>query len=180
MAFREKIESFISDSILFGLATATRVRLKNNAGIFEARNNADAAYIIGRGADPVGNDDWVTLRYLNNTPPTGSVQVLQYTITAAGGATQDSTFSIPAGNVVYEAREEVTVAWSPGTTIDVGDTATPDLLIATADVDEESVDTYVIPQRTSWPIPSVVRATVGGAPVAGTSVITVFYGTPRS
>jgi hypothetical protein len=177
MSFRDKIESLITDAVLFGLATATRVRLKNSAGVLEARNNADTLYIIGRGADPVGANDWVTLGYL--TANGGNYQVLQYTITAAGGATQDSTTSIPAGNVVYEAREDVTVAWSVGATVNVGDTATPALIIATADVDEQSVDTYVIPQRTTWPIASVVRSTIAGAPAVGTSVITVFYGTPH-
>jgi hypothetical protein len=65
MGVRAKIYSFITDSILFGAGlSSARVRLKNNASVLEARNAADAAFVIGRGADPVGNDDWVTLRYL--------------------------------------------------------------------------------------------------------------------
>lgn len=71
MGLRDKIGQFISDTLAFGLATATRVRLKNNGGIFEARNNADLAYIIGRGADPVGDDDWTTKRYVDNTVISG-------------------------------------------------------------------------------------------------------------
>jgi hypothetical protein len=177
MAYREKLASIIGDSVRIGLATASRVLLKNNAGVFEARNNADAAYIVGRGADPVGANDWVTLQYL--TANSANYQVIQYTITAAGGATQDSVTSIPAGAVVFETREEVTIAWSPGTTIDVGDTATPALLIATADVDNLSTDIYAFPGNTPWVGASVVRATIGGAPGAGASVITVFYATPK-
>lgn len=73
MSFRAKIQSFISSAILFGVATATRVRLKNNGGVLEARDNADAAFIVGRGADPIGNDDWVTLRFLRAR--TGFVEV---------------------------------------------------------------------------------------------------------
>lgn len=176
MAFRDKLSSIIGDFLLIGLTTASRIRIKNNAGVMEARNNADSDFIVGRGADPVAANDWVTLQYLSANG--GNFQVLQYTITAAGGATQDSASSIAAGNVVYEAREDVTIAWSAGTAISVGNTATPALIIATADVDEESVDTYAIPQRTAWPIDSVVRASVVGAPGVGESVITVLYGTP--
>lgn len=178
MAYREKLASIIGDSLRIGLTTASRILLKNNVGVFEARDNADAAYIIGRGADPVGNNDWVTLQYLNANG--GNYQVIQYTITAAGGATQDSVTSIPAGAVVFETWEEVTIAWSGGTTINIGDTSTPALLVATADVDETSTDIYAFPGNTPWPGASVVRATIGGAPGAGASKITVFYATPKT
>lgn len=178
MAFREKIESLIASIVRIGTATATRIALKNNGGVAEFRNNADAAFIVTRGADPVGVNDFVTLGYFNTNPPAGTTAVVRFTITAAGGATQDSVTSIPAGNRIFEAREEVVTPWSAGTTVNVGNTATPNLLIATADVDEESADTYVIPQDTAWPINSVVRATVGGAPGVGSSIITVFFATP--
>lgn len=69
MATRAKIQSFITDAILFGLASATRVRLKNSGGVLEARDNADAAYIIGRGADPVGVSDWTTKNYVDTNAP---------------------------------------------------------------------------------------------------------------
>lgn len=60
----EKLRGITGSLFSFGLANVTTVlNLKNNAGIFEVRNAADAAYIIGRGADPVGDDDWVTRRY---------------------------------------------------------------------------------------------------------------------
>lgn len=75
MAFRAKIQSFISDAILFGIATSDRVRLKNNSGILEARNNADSSFIIGRGSDPVGDDDWTTKRYVDNLVVKGTAIV---------------------------------------------------------------------------------------------------------
>ena len=38
-------------------------QIKNNAGVIEHRNAADAAFVIARGADPVGADDLTTKRY---------------------------------------------------------------------------------------------------------------------
>ncbi len=39
-------------------------RLKDESGVVSARDTTDTAYAITRGADPVGEDDLVTLRYL--------------------------------------------------------------------------------------------------------------------
>jgi len=39
-------------------------KVKNSTGVIEARNNADAAYAVVRGADPVGSNDFVTKQYL--------------------------------------------------------------------------------------------------------------------
>lgn len=63
MSLRAKISAVIGNTLAIGLTTASRVLLKNNGGVFEARDNADAAYIIGRGADPVAANDWVTYQY---------------------------------------------------------------------------------------------------------------------
>jgi len=41
-------------------------RIKENAGVIEARNAADADYVIVRGADPVNDNDLVTKKYLEN------------------------------------------------------------------------------------------------------------------
>lgn len=38
-------------------------QLKNNSGVVEHRNAGDSAFVIARGADPVGNDDFVTKRF---------------------------------------------------------------------------------------------------------------------
>lgn len=38
-------------------------QVKANSGAVELRNSTDAAFVIGRGADPVGDDDFVTKRY---------------------------------------------------------------------------------------------------------------------
>jgi hypothetical protein len=39
-------------------------RIKNVAGVVEARNNADSAYAVVRGDHPIGLNDFVTLQYL--------------------------------------------------------------------------------------------------------------------
>ena len=51
-------------------------RVKNNAGVIEARNTADNAFAVVRAADPVGLDDVVTKRYLetrSNVIVTGKI-----------------------------------------------------------------------------------------------------------
>jgi len=181
MAFREKLTSIIGSILRIGTTTASRIAIKNNAGVMEARDNADAAYINVRGADPVIDDDLVTLRYFNAVPPAGGVAVIRYTVTFSGGAAQDSVTSMPAGARVLEAREEVTVTWNGvGASVNVGDTTTPAAFIATADVDLTTADLYAFPQDTAVTGPSVVRSTVtaGAGATQGTSIITVFFAVP--
>jgi len=45
---------------------ATQVRLKNNAGVIEARDKDDAAYVILRALSPVGDNDLVTKYYADS------------------------------------------------------------------------------------------------------------------
>ena len=40
-------------------------QLKNNTGVFEARNSADAAFVIVRGDTPVGVNDLTTKQYVD-------------------------------------------------------------------------------------------------------------------
>jgi pyridoxal/pyridoxine/pyridoxamine kinase len=40
------------------------VRIKSNSGVLEARNNADGAFAIVRGADPVGDNDVIINKIL--------------------------------------------------------------------------------------------------------------------
>jgi hypothetical protein len=72
-------------------------KLKNSAGILEARNNADTTYAVLRAADPVGEQDVVTKRFFErnahltvvgqidgNTPP-AVVNGAIFICTTAGG-----------------------------------------------------------------------------------------------
>ena len=40
------------------------VQWKDSSGAVEARNTGDTGYVVARGADPVGNNDFVTKQYL--------------------------------------------------------------------------------------------------------------------
>lgn len=62
----------ISSSVEFGKGGS---RIKESSGIIEARNNADGAYVIVRGLDPVGDSDLVTKQYLTTGASGGIVSV---------------------------------------------------------------------------------------------------------
>lgn len=74
-------------------------KIKSVSGVLEVRNNLDNAYARVRGADPVSDNDFVTLRYLRtrgaqitvtgqingNSPPTPPDGVV-YIVTTSGGS----------------------------------------------------------------------------------------------
>ncbi len=49
-------------------SASSGIKLKNNAGVFEARNSADSAYAIIRSAYPSGDNDVVTKGYVDGIP----------------------------------------------------------------------------------------------------------------
>jgi hypothetical protein len=73
-------------------------RLKNNSGVVEHRNSADSAFVIVRGAHPIGENDLVTKRYLEERAdvrvtgqidggsPPAVVAGAVYIVTTAGGS----------------------------------------------------------------------------------------------
>jgi len=96
MAHKDYSQSGIGSTVELGKAGA---KVKNSSGVVEARNNADDAYAIVRGATPVGDDDlatkaWVEKRYgisvvgqINGgSPPAASVLGQVFLCTTAGGA----------------------------------------------------------------------------------------------
>lgn len=72
-------------------------RFKDTSGIVEFKNNADDAYIVVRAADPVADNDIVTLRYvrtqanvivtgqIDGTSPPAAVNGAVYVVTTTGG-----------------------------------------------------------------------------------------------
>lgn len=73
-------------------------KVKANTGVVELRDNADTAYAVARGADPVGDDDLVTKRYLDTrasiavtgqidggSPPAAGTAGRIYVVTTSGG-----------------------------------------------------------------------------------------------
>jgi hypothetical protein len=82
MPLRSKIRGTIETIFSLGLGGPN---LKNNGGVVENRNAADAAFVVARGADPVAANDFVTLEYLQNNA------VANVWTTVVAGATQAIT-----------------------------------------------------------------------------------------
>lgn len=74
-------------------------RVKNNSDVIEHRNNADDDFVVTRGAPPVGDNDYVTKKYLETSasisvsgqidggsPPAGSFTGEIRIVTTAGGS----------------------------------------------------------------------------------------------
>lgn len=175
MPVMEKLRGIIGNILSIGLANVTTViNLKNNAGVFEARNAADAAYIVGRGADPVTDDDWVTLRYYK-----GAVNVIQFNVALV---TASSTTLIPANAQVLSASIEVLVPYTGGTSLTLGNvTIGAAGFMAAGSNDPTVVNTYTVEQDTdNGAAAVVVRCTVAGGPIAGSSKVSIWYTEPEA
>jgi hypothetical protein len=143
----------------------------------EARNAANAAYVVARGASPVGANDFVTLGSVPGL--TGPVNAIRFAI--GTGAAQASVTGIPAGAVIMRALLDVTTPYSGGTTITVGSSGTAALLMAAADSTPTTADIYQADQDTAWDVgASTVRVAVAGAPAAGAGFCTVYYSIPNA
>ena len=106
MAFFSKLRGTFSTLFQIG---EQGPQLKNNAGVVEARNSADAAFVKVRGADPVIADDLVTKRYGDANYVTAlalSVHVIA------------ASFTVTAGNSAYISRY---IEISDNITLEIGD-----------------------------------------------------------
>jgi hypothetical protein len=74
-------------------------KVRNNSNVIELRNNADTAMAVGRGADPVGSSDFVTLGYLLTSQ---AITVIG-NIYDSGGATPASAQFVGAGQAGFIA-----------------------------------------------------------------------------
>jgi hypothetical protein len=106
----------------------------------------------------------------------GAVRAIIYPI--GTGAMQDSTNTIPVLAVILQCSVEILVPYTLGTTIKVGNTVTDDLIQTTTDNDAELAGIYEKGQNTTWPILSVVRTTVVGAPAVGSGNTIILYCVP--
>lgn len=247
--------------------------LKNNAGTIEARDAADAAFAIVRGAVPVGNDDLATKTYVDTlstrtivsdqwdggvalpantgvehfyvvtttggfaaigqllwddgsgvgtvavlpavdgrmivttmaftggaislsaeslyawdattstwinaggSSMSGALRVIRYAVGTAG--TQDSASQIPGNAVILRARLNVTMPYSGGASVKIGQAGSLSLLQSTTDNHPQAAHIYERSQETAWGgVALVVRTTVTGAPAAGAGFVTIEYSVP--
>lgn len=144
------------------------VKIKNNAGVFEARNNADSALAVARAADPVSDTDLVTLGYLKrranvtvveqidgNTPPVGNFNGEIRIVTAAGG-----TFALK--ELYY---------WNSGTAAWVQMQVFTNMVIAIAIALTGGTDTYLADHLYTWDADTSAWVDVGPAGASGKTEI---------
>jgi len=118
---------------------------------------------------------WTGSTWQNMAPTVaGVVQCIDFSIGTAGS--QSSVTTIPAGAIVLRCEVKITVAYSAGATIAVGQTGTTNLLQTTSDNFPTVVDEYDAPQRTDWGGSALaVLVTIAGSPSAGAGKVTVLY-----
>lgn len=108
----------------------------------------------------------------------GAIRELRMTL--GFGATQTSTAKIQANAIVTEATLDITLAFSPGTTMTIGRVGSLALLQSTSDNLATVAGMYQSMQDTDWGVTELgVVVTVGGVvPVAGTGFCIVKYTMP--
>jgi len=125
------------------------------------------------------NTVWVKIGDIGSL--SGAIREIRYVID--NSASQDSTSSIPANNRIVFCSLEITTPYSGGATISVGNTATVDLFMGTAQNRPQNPagSIFTVEQDTAQgAAATVVRTTVGGAPAAGAGVVVVRYCTPNA
>lgn len=158
----------------FQVGGATGPGINNNGGNLEARNSANNAYAILRGATPVGANDLATKAYVDTGGASAAIMEVRYVI--GTGAAQSSATSIPAGATIVEATVSITTPYSGGTTIAIGQSGSTALLQATGDNVATLANQYQSMQDTPWGAsPLAVLATIAGAPSVGAGVVIVKY-----
>lgn len=156
-------------------------QLKNNGGIIEARNSADAAYVIARALDPVGNQDLVTLGYFNShNEGAAGIELVKMPLARA---TKVSTATIPDNSIIRFAIIDVTTLYDGTTpTFTVKRTGDATVIpIDTGDSDLTQVNTFQVEQTKSWGATGAgtVTATFAGTGnTVGASVLYIGYSTP--
>ena len=171
MSLWSKIRGTIETAFQLGLKGP---QWKNNAGIIESRDAADAAFVIVRGATPVNANDLVTKAYADSGSVIvdGGVQEIRF---ALGTATANSTTSVPNNAIVISAELDVTTPYTAAATISIGTAGSPSALQATSDNNPQAAGIYQVMQDTAYPGPATIQATVAGGPIAGVAQVIVRY-----
>jgi hypothetical protein len=120
---------------------------------------------------------WIKVSDVGNV--SGAMRVVRFAID--NSTPQDSTLAIPAGNVVHGCLLKIVNPYSGGSSIQIGDQTTANLLMDTTDNNptKPAGTIFDVPQDTEWPTGDEVRVTVGGAPAAGDAIVVVFFSNPN-
>ena len=155
-------------------------QVKNNAGVVEMRDPADAAFVITRGLAPVAANDYVTKGHFdaNNDAATG-VTVVRMPLAIA---TKVSTGTVPDNAEIVDAWIQVTTAYDAGALFDIKRTGDAGVApMGTGDSDLATVGTYHVPQdRVNWGSTGLgtVTATLTNIPTVGVAELFIAYVTP--
>lgn len=177
MSWFSKIRGTVETLFQLGLGGPN---LKNNAGVIEARNAGDSAFVIGRGLDPVANNDWVTLGYFNaNNDAATGLTVVRMPLALA---TKVSTTTIPDNAIVrwcvldIETAYDASAQWNVQRTGDA--TVAP---MGVNDNDAATISQYEVPQITNWGATGAgtVTATLTNSPTVGAATLYIAYTTPN-
>jgi hypothetical protein len=122
---------------------------------------------------------WTGSAWLDISP---SISGVTYMIrTALALATASSATQIPANAIIYDARLDVTTAYSAGTTISLGITGTVALFMATGDNTATVLGLYQVMQDASvGASAAALLGTVTGSPSVGAAQMIVLYSVPNA
>jgi len=176
MAFLSKVRGTIFTLFRIGNSGP---QVKNNSGVIEMRDSADAAFAITRGLDPVGVNDYVTKNYHDTN--NDAAQGLTYVKLPLALATKVSTSALPDNAIVRDVVVDVTAVYDASATFDAKRTgdATKELF-ATSDVDLATVGQYHVPHILDWEATGAgtVTATLTNSPTVGAADVYIGYVTP--
>lgn len=197
MAIKDDIRGIIGTILQIGLGGPN---IKNNSGTLEIKNAADSAYApLSSSLINLYNSTFrgtisgafTANRVIAVQDISGTLALLT-DITASAGSklteiqfptalvTVDSVATIPINAQVVMALIDVTTPYSPGATIAIGNSTTPNLLMTTAQNLATEAETYRVWINTDWgATPSLpVKATIAGSPGAGVGIVRVWYVEP--
>lgn len=159
--------------------------LRNASGVIEARNAADSAYAIVRGATAVGNSDLAPKAYVDTAIDTDitaallsnvEVRTVQLAYTDTGD--NNIAAAVPDGAICAVVLVQVTTTFD-GTTpvLKVGDSGDDDRFMLTTDSDLGTAGLYqkATIYTFSGATQLVANLTIGGSPSQGACDIVVLF-----
>lgn len=117
-------------------------KVKNSSGVIEARNSADDAYAIVRGATASGDNDLITKAQFDAAIG-GQVMYVSQAITFETSGTFNIGSAVATAKRILSVRVIVDTLFNGTTpTLEIGITGTTDLLMATTDNNLKLSDSY--------------------------------------
>jgi len=169
----------VEDRLKSHLGVGPQLIFDNLSQSISARNANDTAFLVGRGADPVSNDDWVTLRHFN-AEAQGAVREIRFSLNYNNWpGPVNSVTLLPAGSFVISTQANITTAFDAGTTIEVQGPGAA-ILLAASNIYPSTQGIYgdlAMDHQITTSAP--VQAVLGGNPTVGDASVIVRYVVPQ-